>query len=98
MGVDAEGDFQVGLDFGDDAFNLVGQTTAVGVAENDPIRSCLLRRQQSLQGIRGVAFVAVKEMLGVVDDFLAFPLCQGNGVLNHPQVFFQRDAQRLGGV
>ena len=70
-----------------------GQRAAIGVAQNQQVGSRLFRGLERLQGIGRVGFVAVKEMLGVIDHFPAMGFQEGHGIPNQVEIFLQRDAQ-----
>ena len=57
-------------DLCDDAFNLVRQRAAIGVAEHDPARASRMRCPRAGQRVVGVRLEAVEEMLAIDRDFL----------------------------
>ncbi len=63
-----------GFDFADDAFHFPGQRTAVGVAQHDHFRAAANGGLQGFDGVGGIRFVAVEEMLGIVNHALAVGL------------------------
>ena len=67
---------------------------AVGVAEAEDIGAGLLGGFERAQGVIGVGDVAVEEMLGVVDDFLAVILEVADGFGDEDEVLFVGDAER----
>ena len=75
-----------------------GDGAAVGVAEAQHRGAGGLRGFERAQGVLGIGGVAVEEMLGVVDHFLAVVDEELHGLGNELQVLVERDAQRAGHV
>ena len=67
VGVDSNRMIDDGLEFAHDAFHIPGQRAAVGVAQNDHFRAAANGGLQGFEGIGRIRFVAVEEMLGIVD-------------------------------
>ena len=70
-----------------------GERAAVGIAEAEDIGAGLLGGFQRAQGVIGVGDVAVEEMLGVVDHFLAVVLEVAHGFGDEFEVFVFGDAE-----
>ena len=70
------------------------QGAAVGVAQAEHIGAGLLRGFERPQGEIGIGGVAVEEVLGVVDDFLAVILQVRDGLGDEREVLLFRDAER----
>ena len=82
----------------DDVRDLVRETAAIGVAEDDAVRARRLGRQQRAERVVGIPLVPVEEVLGVVDDLLEVLEEVGDGVADHRQVLFERRPDRRGDV
>ena len=93
VGVDADDAIEAAADFGDDFDETRGDRAAVGVAEAEDIGAGLMGGFQGAQGVIGVGDVAVEEVLGVVDDFLAVILDVADGFGDEDEVFFVGDAE-----
>ena len=74
MGVDAEDAVEALAHLGADFRQAAGERAAVGVAQAQHIGAGLLGGFERAQGEIAVGVVAVEEMLGVVDHFLAVVL------------------------
>ncbi len=96
VGVDADRDGEGADDLGDGRGDPFGQGPAVGVAEDEPVGAGGDGGFEGLQGVVGVGAEAVEEVLGVVDDLGDPAGAEGDGVGDHPAVFFERDAEDLG--
>ena len=96
VGVDAEWVLDGSFDFADDSFHFPGHGAAVGVAQNDRFRAAANGGFERFERVGGIRFVAVKEMLGVVDDAPVVGAQIGNGLLDDAQVVFQRGEQNIG--
>ncbi len=73
--------------------DLIGEGPAVGIAKDNHRGPGIRRRFYCLARVRAVIFIAVKEMLRVVYDFLSFRFKVFNAVADHAEVFFQWDAE-----
>ena len=73
---------------GDHRLDFIGQRSAIGVAEHDAVCAAFHSRRQGGQGITRVCLVAVKKMLGVINDFpgMVFQIC--HRIMDHGQIFF----------
>jgi len=67
--MDAQGNRDHLLDFFDDGLNLVRKGSPIGIAEDDPIGVGILRSFQCGEGILGIVFKSVEEMLRIKNDF-----------------------------
>jgi hypothetical protein len=76
----------------------MGRSTAIGVAEHDPIRAALLRRLQALQGVFRVGTKTVEEMLRVKNHLIDMFLYIGNGIRDNFQISFFADAEIIADV
>ena len=95
MGMDADmvaGNF--GADFADDAFDLVRQRAAIGVAQHDPARAFVVGRLGASQRISGLGLVAVEEMFAVEQHFAALGLGRAHAVADRGEHFFFGGLQR----
>ena len=70
-----------------------GDRAAVGIAEAEDVGAGLMGGFQGAQGVIGVGDVAVEEMLGVVDHFLAVILDVADGFGDEDEVFVFGDAE-----
>src|SRR6185436_5946170 len=68
MGVDADAGAQLAARHLGDACDLAGQTTAVGIAEDQNISAGLLGRFPSGDGVFGLVLVAVEGVFRIVND------------------------------
>ena len=68
--------------------NAMRQRAAVGVAQAQNIRAVLLRRFKCPQCEIGIRGVAIKEVLGIVNDFFAVLLQVRDGLADQREVFF----------
>jgi hypothetical protein len=98
VGVDPDGMVQLAAHHARQVFDLPRQRSAVGVTQHDDLGAAAYRRLQSLQRVVGVLFVAVEEVLGVVNHPTAFAPEIIDAVLDHAQVFVAGRAQHLGHV
>src|SRR5580698_3001671 len=81
-------------DFAYDALDFIGQCSTIGVAQNDPARSGVMRSARATQRIVGIGLVAVKEVLAI-EHRLAAGLDGGlNAQRNAVQIFLERAAER----
>ncbi len=71
MRMDAEWVCDLGFHLADNTLDIPGHRSAVGVAQHDHFRAAADRGFQGLERVGSIRFVAVEEMLGVVDDALA---------------------------
>ena len=71
-----------------------GDGAAVGIAEAEDVGAGLMGGLQGAQGVIGIGGVAIEEVLGVVDDFLAVILDVADGFGDEDEVFFVGDAER----
>ena len=78
--------------------DLLGQGTAIGVAEYQPLGPRRDRDRQGLQRVVRVGPIAVKPVLGIVDHPAALATKVANGVVDHGQVFSQGGLQAGGHV
>ena len=90
MDVDADDAIEAAADFGDDFHQARGDRAAVGIAEAEDIGAGLVRGLQRAEGVIGVGDVAVEEVLGIVDDFLAVILDVADGFGDEDEVFLVR--------
>ena len=81
---------------GGDLIDLLRQAAAVGLAQRDHIGPRLGGGGDDLERIGRVAFVAVKEMLGVEDDLQALFLQVGHRLGAQQDIFIERAPQDLG--
>ena len=88
----------VPLDLADDLRDLVRQPSAIGVAEDEAVRTRGLCRPEGGQGVLAVLLEAVEEMLGVVDDFLEVLEEVDDGVADHGDVLVEGGSERVGDV
>ena len=70
--------------------SCAGERAAVGVAEAEHVGAGVLGGFERPQGVIGVGVVAVEEVLGVVDHFLAVLLQVPHGVGDQLEVLFER--------
>lgn len=100
MAVDTElglGACELGLGMGDDRRNLFRERSAIGVAQNNPLRAGLGRCLNRGQCVSCVGFVAIKEMFSVINNRgMLGKKC--DALTDHVEVFLQGDAQDFGGV
>jgi hypothetical protein len=68
---------------------------AVGIAEHEHGSAGFLRGGEGAEGKLAVLSEGVEEMLGVVDDLTAFGTEKADGVGNHGEIFFGRDAENV---
>ena len=94
MRVNAEDAIEALANVGDDLGETARDGAAVGVAQAEHIGARLLRGFERPQREIGIGVVAVEEMLGVVDHFLAVILQKANRLGNERQIFFFGDAER----
>lgn len=80
-------------DLGDGVSDVLGQGSAVGVAEHEELRAGGAGGLERLQGVAGVGRVAVKEVLRVEEHGLARAHEELHGVKDHVEVVLQRGAQ-----
>ena len=73
--------------------NFLGQSTAVGVAKDDPCRTSGRRRLDRPQRVFRIPLEPIEEMLGVINHVGHVRRTKGHRVADHPQVFFERYAQ-----
>ena len=73
--------------------DFAGHRAAVGVAEGRGLRAGPRGDAKGLEGVLGVVFPAVEEMLGVVEDAPSGSDDEPNRVVDHGEVFLGRDAQ-----
>ena len=66
-----------------------GQRAAIGIAQHHPGRAALMRRFHTIDGIAGVVFVAVEEMLAIEHRFTALVHGGGNRPADHVQIFLE---------
>lgn len=95
VGVDSERVRESRLEPVEDALQIPWQGPAVGVAQNNRLRAAPDGRLQRFQRIRRIGFVAVKEMLGIIDDPFAVCLEIRHGLLDDPEIIFERGLQNL---
>ena len=72
--MDADRDREQAADLADDVGDLRWESAAIGVAQHEHIGAAIDRRLQRFHGVGRVVLVAVEEMLGVIDNFLALRL------------------------
>ena len=96
MGVDADDAVETRANIGDDLGEEIGQRAAVGIAEAEHIGAGVFRGFERAQGEIAVVDVAVEEMLGIVDDFLAVVFEIADGFGDDREVFVFGDAERAG--
>ena len=72
------------------------QRAAVGIAQDDHLRTGLGRGSNRFGSVRGIGRRTVEEVLGIVEDVTPLAAQELDGFENHVQVFFVRDAQNLG--
>ncbi len=77
---------------------IVGERSAVRVAQDDPVRPGGKGRLQGREGVGGVSPVPVEEMLRVEDHLLAPSLQKGDRVADDCEVFLEGDPEDLGDV
>ena len=80
-------------DLGDGVADVLGQGSAVGVAEHEELRAGGAGGLERLQGVAGVGRVAVKEVLRIKEHGLARAHEELHGVKDHVEVVLQRGAQ-----
>ena len=73
--------------------NIAWQSTAVGLAKDDPIGAAVLRCLETFQRIVGIGAKAVEEMLGVENHFIDPLLHERDRVGDDFQIGFLADAQ-----
>ena len=78
----------------DDLHQPPGQRAAIGVAQAEHLSARLLRRFERAQRVIRVGLVAVEEVLGVVDHFLAVLVEVLDRLGNQLEVFVERNPQR----
>ena len=67
-----------------------GDRAAVGIAETKDVGAGLVGGFQGAQGVVAIGDVAVEEVLGIVDDFLAVFLDVADGFGDQHEVFVVR--------
>ena len=75
--------------------HLGSQPPAVRVARHQRVRAGFRRRRQRFHRVVRIVQIAVEEMLGVVDHFLAVLLQVAHGIGDHRQVFLRRRLEHL---
>ena len=96
MGVDAERHIHFADDLRYDLFDLPRHRPAVGVAQDDAFRPCVPRSRNRREGIVRIGLVPIKKVLGIVKDLALVIFQKRHGVFNQLEIFFQRDAERVG--
>src|ERR1019366_7403320 len=91
--VDADDTIETAADFGDDLDEPRGDGATVGIAEAENISAGGMGGLQGAEGVIGVGDVAVEEMLGVVDEFLAVGLDIADGFGDEDEVLVVGDAE-----
>src|SRR5262249_37330706 len=85
---------EAAADFGDDLHQTPGDGAAVGVAQAQDAGAGFVSGFQGAQRVVRIGGVAIEEVLGVVDDFLAVFAEIGYGVGDENEVLFQGNAER----
>ena len=98
VGMNAQRRIDIGLDRAHDLGQLARQGAAVGVAEDQALGACFLRRLERLDGVLGVGLVTIEEVFGVKQGFAPLGHDMGHGIADGVEVFFQRDAKGFGHV
>ncbi len=79
----------------DDAFDLVGQRAAIGVAQHHPARAGPVRRPDAVERVVRIGLEAVEEMLGVEQRLAPGIRQMGDGLRDHVDIFRALDIERL---
>src|SRR5262249_47497560 len=74
-------------DLADNAFNLVGERPAVGIAKNDPTRAFVIRSLGAGERKFRIGLIAVEEMFTIEQHLPALRLCRANALANRSEVF-----------
>ncbi len=85
-------------DFPDHLLDLVGEETAVGVAQDQPLGSGLVGCLQRFESEPGVGPVPVEEVLGIEEDPPTVGAEMRDRIADHGDAFLQIDPERLGHV
>ena len=93
MGVDAHGDRKQARGFFGKAGDGIEKAAAVGVAEDNGVRSCVCRCLNAGECVIFVFCTPVKEVFRVKDDFPSAHFEVADGFLDHSQVFLRGNAQ-----
>ena len=88
--MDAKRDARMAANIGDDCGDFVGQSAAVGVAQNHALGARKRGGIHRLERILGVCLVAVEEVLGVKEHAPAALSQERHRIGNHSEVLFQR--------
>ena len=87
MGVDADVGFgKAGSDGADGGGDFGGEATAIGIAEDEVVGSCLGGGFESAEGVIGIGGVAIEKVFRVIDDFASLFFENGDGVGDHAKV------------
>ncbi len=86
------------LRFVDTGCDVVRQSAAICVAQDDDRGAGILSCDQSLQGILSIVTQTVEEVFGVVEHFSACRFAEGHGVGDHLQVLFESGVQHIAHV
>ena len=71
--------------------NILGERSSIGVAKNDRICPRLFSRLERGQCVLSIGSKTIKEMLGIVNHFLAQGFQMSHRVADEQQVFLQRN-------
>src|SRR6185295_18952317 len=75
-------------DLTDNAFNLVGERTAVGIAKDDPTRTFVICSPGTGERKFRIGLIAIEEMFAIEQHFPALRLCGANALADRREVLF----------
>jgi len=78
---------KAGADGADGGSDFGGESTAIGIAEDEIVGSCFRGGFESAEGVIGIGGVAIEEVFRVIDDFASLFFEDGDGVGDHAKVF-----------
>src|SRR5262249_58881010 len=74
-------------DLTDNAFNFVGERTAIGIAKDDPTRAFVIRSLGARERKFRIGLIAIEEMFAVEQDLPALRLCRADALADRRDVF-----------
>ena len=81
----------------DDASDLLGERSSVGIAQDDPLGACLGGGLNGRERVLGIGLEAIEEVLRIVDHCGALREI-GHALADHVEVFLQGYAEDFRGV
>src|SRR4030042_5076600 len=95
MDMDAERKINFLLYFFDDRLDLVGESSSIGITENDPIGLSVLGGPKRCEGILGIVFETVEEVFRIENNLRDPILEESNRLVDDFKILIQGNIQRL---